>query len=62
METECCYDFVQVFDGDNIHSPFLASFSGSSSGKIQDKLLPDNVMAKSGMVIIILICFLYIND
>ena len=50
METECCFDFVQIYDGDSIHSPLLATFSGNSSGAIQHKLLPDNVMSTTGKV------------
>ena len=59
METECCFDFVQIYDGDSIHSPLLATFSGNSSGAIQHKLLPDNVMSTTGKVCVLFIILFY---
>lgn len=49
MGTECSYDYVFVYDGDSFKSPLLGSFSG--------KTAPQQVIASSGYVCILLFIF-----
>lgn len=51
MGTECSYDYVFVYDGDSFRSTLLGSFSGKTE--------PQQVVASSGNVIIILFMLLY---
>ncbi|KAF5283548.1 hypothetical protein FQR65_LT13840 [Abscondita terminalis] len=46
MGTECSYDYVFVYDGDSFHSPLLGSFSGKTE--------PQQVVASSGYMLILL--------
>ncbi|BES89065.1 Plexin repeat [Nesidiocoris tenuis] len=46
LVTECSYDYIYVYDGDSFASPMLGSFSG--------KTRPQNVVATSGFMLILL--------
>lgn len=46
MGTECSYDYVFVYDGDSFRSPLLGSFSGKTE--------PQQVIATSGYMLILL--------
>lgn len=46
MGTECSYDYVFVYDGDSFQSPLLGSFSGKTE--------PQQVVAASGHMLILL--------
>lgn len=46
MGTECSYDYVFVYDGDSFRSPLLGSFSGKTE--------PQQVVATSGFMLILL--------
>ncbi|CAH0556746.1 unnamed protein product [Brassicogethes aeneus] len=46
MGTECSYDYVFVYDGDSFKSPLLGSFSGKTE--------PQQVIAKSGFMLVLL--------
>lgn len=46
MGTECSYDYVFVYDGDSFNSPLLGSFSGKTE--------PQEVIATSGYMLILL--------
>ncbi|XP_017786408.1 PREDICTED: multiple epidermal growth factor-like domains protein 8 isoform X2 [Nicrophorus vespilloides] len=46
MGTECSYDYVFVYDGDSFKSPLLGSFSGKTE--------PQQVIASSGYMLILL--------
>ena len=47
MGTECSYDYIFVYDGDSFKSPLLGSFSGKTE--------PQQVIATSGSVNILII-------
>lgn len=46
MGTECSYDYVFVYDGDSFSSPLLGSFSGKTE--------PQQVIASSGYMLVLL--------
>ncbi|XP_023314938.1 multiple epidermal growth factor-like domains protein 8 isoform X2 [Trichogramma pretiosum] len=46
MGTECSYDYIFVYDGDSFKSPLLGSFSGKTE--------PQQVIASSGYMLILL--------
>ncbi|XP_060517960.1 multiple epidermal growth factor-like domains protein 8 isoform X2 [Cylas formicarius] len=46
MGTECSYDYVFVYDGDSFSSPLLGSFSGKTE--------PQQVVASSGYMLVLL--------